>query len=105
MTLDMKFEALLVSQNIDVLRDMLEIMDDFSIDVDICMLPSRAADLLAKRHIDLLVLDCERGNGVSEVATACRGSCTRQKMTVAALVESSSGADELTEGGADVLIR
>ena len=105
MTRDMKFEALLVSQNTDVLSDMLQIMDEFSIDVDICMLPSRAADLLAKRHIDLLVLDCERDNGVSEVATASRASGTRRKMTVAALVDGSSATDELTEAGADVLIR
>jgi hypothetical protein len=39
MTPDMKFEALLVSQDLQVLQRTVETMEDLSIDVDICGSP------------------------------------------------------------------
>jgi PleD family two-component response regulator len=67
MTLDMKFEGLLVSRDLDVLREMSAILDDLSIDVDVCMLPSRALDVLAKRDLDLVMVDWENENGGSDI--------------------------------------
>jgi hypothetical protein len=59
MTPDMKFEALLVSRNLHTPKGVLETLEDFSIDVDICMSSMRAVDVLSKLNVDLVVIDCE----------------------------------------------
>jgi hypothetical protein len=104
MTSDMKFEALVFSQNVNVLNDLLAIMEDLPIDVNVCMLPSRAIDLLAQRDFDLLVLDCERGNGVEELAARSRASTGCRKMLIAALPYGADPSNNFSPAGADVLI-
>ena len=105
MTPDMKFEGLLVSQNVQVLKGMLEILDDLSIDIDVCMYASRAIDLLTKRDIDLVVLDWADGNGASEVARKFGILNGRRKMTVAALVDDHLASKQAIQAGAHVLIK
>jgi DNA-binding response OmpR family regulator len=68
MTPDMNFEALLVSQDLQILQRTSETMEDLSIDVDICGSPLGALDLLTRHNIDLVILDCDEGNGVAEIA-------------------------------------
>jgi hypothetical protein len=104
MTPDMKFEALVVSQNVNVLNDLLEIMEDLPIDVNVCMLPSRATDSLAQRDFDPLVLDCERGNGAEELARRSRASIGCRKMLIAALAHGANPWKNISQAGADVLI-
>jgi hypothetical protein len=82
----------------------LKVMDDLSIDASVCMLPERAADLLAKRDLDLLVVDYEIGNGTAEVAIQSSISTHRGKMTVAALVDERPAGNEILQTGADVVI-
>jgi hypothetical protein len=103
-TPDMKFEALLVSQNLQILRGMSEMMSDLSIDVDLCMMPSRAAELLAKRDVDLLVIDYEKENGASELVKNLAGSAAR-KMTVAALVDSPGLGEQVRQAGVHALVQ
>src|SRR5271168_500393 len=104
MTPDMKFEALLVSRDLQILRRTAETMDDLSIDVDICGSPSRAIDLLARRNVDLLILDYDEGNGTAEIAKTFRSvGCLR--MTIAALVDGSISGKQIIEAGAQVLIQ
>lgn len=105
MTPDMKFEALLVSQDLQVLRRTLETMEDLSIDVDICGSPSRALDLLTRRNVDLVILDYDEGNGTAEIAKALSKPGGRLKTTIAALVDGSFSGQQITEAGAHVLIQ
>jgi PilZ domain len=105
MTPDMKFEALLVSQDLQVLQKTLETMEYLSIDVDICGSPSGALDLLTRRNVDLVILDYDEGNGTAEIARTVSkpGGCL--KTTIAALVDSSFSGKQITEAGAHVLIQ
>ena len=105
MTPDMKFEALLVSQNLQILQRTLETMEDLSIDVDICGSPSRAVDLLTKRSVDLVILDYDEGNGTAEIAKTLSKSGACLKTTIAALVDGSFSGEQITEAGAHVLIQ
>jgi hypothetical protein len=105
MTPDMKFEALLVSPNLPILKGVLETLEDLSIDVDICMSPTRAVDVLTKRNVDLVVIDCDKGNGAAEVALTLGRSTGGRKTTIAALVDGSLTGKEITEAGAHVLIQ
>ncbi len=103
MTPDMRFEALIVSHNLQILRGMSEIMCDLSIDLDLCMMPSRAVELLAKRDLDLLVIDYEKENGTSELVKSL-GSLAVRKMTVAALVDGSSLGEQARQAGVHALV-
>lgn len=103
MTLDMTFEGLLVSQNVQVLKAMSRIMNDLSIQVDVCMLPSRAFDLLAKRDIDLLVVDWEKDNGSLELVRAVRNSVCR-RVTIAAIVDRTLGGEFAIQAGAHAVV-
>jgi CheY-like chemotaxis protein len=105
MTPDMKFEALLVSQDLQVLQRALETMEDLSIDVDICRSPSGALDLLSRRNVDLVILDYDEGNGTAEIAKTLSKSGGRLKTTIAALVDGSFSRKQISEAGADVLIQ
>jgi PilZ domain-containing protein len=104
MTPDMKFEALLVSQDLQILQRTLETLEDLSIDVEICMSTPRAVDLLTRRIVDLVVLDCPEGNGAAEVVkTISKSGCL--KTTIAALVDGRCSGKQITEAGAHVLIQ
>lgn len=105
MTPDMKFEALLISQNLQVLKGVLETMEDLSIEVDVCMSPSRAADLLTTRNVDLVVIDCDKGSGVAEVAKTLGSSGICRKTTIAALVDGPTAGKQLIQEGAHALIQ
>jgi PilZ domain len=82
---------------------MSEMMSDLSIDVDLCMMPSRAFELLAKRDVDLLVIDYENENGASELVKSL-GNLVARKMTVAALVDSPSLGEKVRQAGVHALV-
>jgi hypothetical protein len=105
MTPDMKFEALLVSQDLQILQRTLATMEDLSIDVDICMSAPRALDLLTRRIVDLVVLDCTEGNGAAEVVKTISKSEGCLRTTIAALVDGPCSGRQITEAGAHVLIQ
>jgi len=105
MTPDMKFEALLVSQDLQILQRTLETMEDLSIDVEICMSAPRAVDLLTRHIVDLVVLDCTEGNSAAEVAKTISTSEGCLKTTIAALVDGPFSGKLITEAGAHVLIQ
>ena len=102
MTSNLKFEGLLVSQDDKVLRGMTQIIEDLSIQVDICMLSSRAVDLLERRDIDLLVVDWDT-NGGSEMVRAARKSAGR-RLTIGAVVAPCNGAERAIDAGANGVI-
>jgi CheY-like chemotaxis protein len=107
MTPDMKFEALLVSPNLHLLKGVLETLEDLSIDVDICTSPTRAVEVLTKRNVDLVVIDCakDKDSGAAEVARTLARTSGRRKTTIVALVEGASAGKQVTEAGAHVLIQ
>jgi hypothetical protein len=105
MTQDMKFEALLVSPNFHILQGVLETLEDLSIDVDICTSPTRAVEVLTKRSVDLVVIDCDKDNGAAEVARTLGSSNGWRKTTIAALVDGPFAGKQITEAGAHVLIQ
>jgi hypothetical protein len=105
MTPDMKFEALLVSQDPQILRKTLETMQDLSIAVDVCKSTSGAVDLLMRRNVDLVVLDCDEGNGAAEIATTVGKLRGCLKTMIVALVDGPLSGKQMTEAGAHVLIQ
>jgi len=104
MTPDMKFEGLLLSRDVQVLKAMSGIMDDLSIQVDLCMSPSRALDLLGKRDIDLLVVDWDENNGSPEIIKTITNSVGR-RVTVAAILDRKLGVAQAMSAGAHTIIR
>jgi hypothetical protein len=104
MTPDMKFEGLIVSRDIRVLKAMSDIMEDLSIDVDLCMSPSRALDVLAKRDIDLLVVDWDEDNQSPEIIKTIKHSVCR-RVTIAAIVDRSQCGDDAIQAGAHAIVK
>lgn len=104
MTSKMQFEALVVSPNLHILRGVLETLEDLPIEVDICMSPSRAADVLAKRNFDLVVIECDEGGGAMGLTETLEDTRDRRKTTIVALVDGLLAGKQVAEAGADVVI-
>jgi CheY-like chemotaxis protein len=102
MTSNQKFEALLISQDEGVVRGMSQIMEELSIQVDVCMLSTRAADLLGKRDIDLLVVDWDTSGGSDLVKTIRRTVGPRVK--IAAVVKPGIVEELALQAGADGVV-
>jgi CheY-like chemotaxis protein len=81
MTPELAFECLLVSHDPAVFCTMDQILRDFSISTNVCVSPSRAADMLAEGSTDLIVIDLE-GEHSSELIHQICESQMRQKPTV-----------------------
>jgi hypothetical protein len=104
MTPDMKFEGLLVSRDIHVLKEMTRIMEDLSIDVDLCMFSNRALDILGKREIDLLVIDCEDHGSASEILGALGSLSGSRRITTLAIVNGGIPGEPI-RAGAHVVVQ
>jgi DNA-binding response OmpR family regulator len=102
MTLNHTFEGLLVSQDVQLLRGMSGMMEDLSIQVDVCTLSSRANDLLEKREIDLLVVDWDTTGGSDLVRTI--SNTTGRQMTIVAIVDQVIAEDLAIQAGAHAVV-
>src|ERR1700678_3444642 len=105
MTPDMKFEAILVSQDPQILQRALETLEGLSIDVEVCKSTSDALDLLAKRNVDLVILDCDEGNGAAEIAKTVSKLRSCLRTTTVALVDGPLSDKQLIAAGAHVLMQ
>jgi hypothetical protein len=84
MTPEMAFECLLVSHDPAVSSTMDRILQDFSIQTNVCPSPTKAANLLAEGSTDLIVIDMESGRS-SELLHRIFDSRMRQKPTILAV--------------------
>jgi hypothetical protein len=84
MTPEMAFECLLVSHDPTVVCTMNPILRGFSIHTNVCVNPSKAADLLAESDTDLIVVDLE-GEDSPGLMDQILESCRRRKPTILAV--------------------
>ncbi len=98
MTADMAFECLLVSRDASVVCMVNKLLDNLSINTNICLSSSKALDQLAKGSADLVIIDWEDDS--AELVGRIRKSRGWQKPTVLAV--SPTDGPVL---GADMLLR
>lgn len=84
MTPEMAFECLLVSHDPTLVCTMNPILRNFSIRTNVCVNPSRAADLLTQSDTDLIVVDLE-GEDALGLMDQILESCKRRKPTILAV--------------------
>ena len=84
MTPEMAFECLLLSQDPAVFCTMDRILQDFSIRTNVCLTPSRVANLLAEGNTDLIVIDLESQDSSELMQQICQ-SRIGQKPTILAV--------------------
>lgn len=87
MTADMAFECVLVSRDPEVIRTMNRVLDKFSIDTNVCFIPSKASEHLAKGNADLVIIDYD--DAIEDLLRDIYKVRRRQKPTVVAV----SGSD------------
>jgi CheY-like chemotaxis protein len=85
MTPDMAFECLLVTRDPEVVGVMGQVLRGLSVDTNICLHASRAADLLAEGSTDLIVIDVEGDKGSLEFLNKLPNSVGWRKLTIVAL--------------------
>ncbi len=98
MTADMAFECLLVSRDANVVGMVNKLLDNLSINTNICLSSSKALDQLAKGSADLVIVDWEEDS--AELVGNIRKSRGWQKPTVLAVSPANDPVP-----GADVLLR
>jgi hypothetical protein len=98
MTPDMTFDCLLVSRDTEVLSVINRALEDLSIHTNICITASRAAELLSKHSIDLVVLDWD-DDASRQLLQTIWNRHSRWKTTIVAI----SGQDQPVPGAHLVL--
>jgi hypothetical protein len=98
MTSDMAFECLLVSRDLGVVCAMNKVLKNFSITTNICFTSSKAADYLAGRTTDLIIVDWD--DSTVGLLRSIQSSEDHQKPTILAV-----SAPNQTVSGVDVVLR
>jgi hypothetical protein len=97
MTSDMAFECLLVSRDLGVVCAMNKVLKNFSITTNICFTSSKAADYLAGRTTDLIIVDWD--DSTVGLLRSIQSSEDYQKPTILAV-----SAPNQTVSGVDVVL-
>lgn len=105
MTPEMTFAGLLVSQNAEVLSTMTRVLDDFSIETDVCSKPSKVRELLSQNSIDLVVVDWDDDNSASEIVRQVNNSCSPRKPTIVAIVDQPASVSRVKQAGVHLVVQ
>jgi hypothetical protein len=83
---------------------MNRVLDEFAIQIDVCVRPSRVVDRLSENSVDLVVVDWEDQHIASEIVRKITDS-KGQKPTIMAIVDASIPVSEVKQAGAHLVMQ
>jgi CheY-like chemotaxis protein len=98
------FAGLVVSRNPELVRMMNRVLDEFAIEADVCVRPSRAMERVADPDLDLLVLDWEDNGVAAQITRQIRREGRAPRPLIVALVDASAPKHEIRDAGAQLVI-
>jgi hypothetical protein len=100
MTSDMAFECLLISRDPRVVGLFFPVLKELSMEMNICLRPSKAVEIITEDDTDLIVIDWESSSEYAEVLKRLPNSSGHRKTIVVAL-----SASDCDIANADIVVR
>jgi CheY-like chemotaxis protein len=96
--------SLLLSRDDDVIRVLRRVLNDMEIEVDVCTSAERAAEELARRKYDAVIVDCDDVEGAHGVLRNLRTSSSNKTSTAFAIIGGATSMRSAFEMGANLAL-
>jgi len=100
----MALRSLLLSRDDDVIRVLQRVLNDMEIDLEVCTSAERAAEELARRKYDAVIVDCDGVEGAPEVLRSLRSNSYNKTSTAFAIIGGATSVGSAFEMGANLAL-
>jgi DNA-binding response OmpR family regulator len=100
----MALQSLLLSRDDDVIRVLRRVLNDLEIEVEVCTLPDKAAEELARRKWDAIIIDCDDCHGALDVLRSVRQMASNKTSTAFAIINGVTSVRLAFEMGANLAL-
>jgi DNA-binding response OmpR family regulator len=100
----MALQSLLLSRDDDVIRILRRVLTDLEIEVEVCTVPDKAAEELARRKWDAIIIDCDDCHGAVDVLRSVRQGASNKTSTAFAIINGITSVRNAFEMGANLAL-
>jgi DNA-binding response OmpR family regulator len=100
----MALQSLLLSRDDDVIRILRRVLSDLEIEVEVCTGPDKAAEELARRKWDAIIIDCDDCHGAVDVLRSVRQGTSNKTSTAFAIINGITSVRNAFEMGANLAL-
>jgi CheY-like chemotaxis protein len=100
----MALQSLLLSRDDAVIRVLRRVLSDMEIDVEVCTGPEKAAEELARRKWDAVIIDCDDVHGALDVLRSVRQTPSNKTSTAFAIINGVTSVRSAFELGANLAL-
>ena len=100
----MALQSLLLSRDDDVIRILRRVLNDLEIEVEVCTVPDKAAEELARRKWDAIIIDCDDCHGALDVLRSVRKMPSNKTSTAFAIINGITTVRNAFEMGANLAL-
>lgn len=100
----MALQSLLLSRDDDVIRVLRRVLNDLEIDVEVCTGPDKAAEQLARKKWDAIIIDCDDVHGALDVLRTVRLTTSNKTSTAFAIINGVTSVRSAFELGANLAL-
>ena len=100
----MALQSLLLSRHDDVIRVLRRVLNDLEIEVEVCTVPDKAIEELARRKWDAIIIDCDDCHGALDVLRSVRQLASNKTSTAFAIINGITSVRNAFEMGANLAL-
>jgi CheY-like chemotaxis protein len=100
----MALQSLLLSCDDEVIRVLRRVLSDLEIEVEVCTVSEKAAEELARRKWDAVIIDCDDVQGALDVLRAVRQTPSNKTSTAFAIINGITTVRSAFELGANLAL-
>ena len=100
----MALQSLLLSRDDAVIRVLRRVLSDLEIDLEVCTGPEKAAEELARRKWDAVIIDCDDVHGALDVLRSVRQTPSNKTSTAFAIINGVTSVRSAFELGANLAL-
>jgi CheY-like chemotaxis protein len=100
----MALQSLLLSRDDDVIRVLRRVLSDLEIELEVCTGSEKAAEELARRKWDAVIIDCDDVHGALDVLRAVRQTPSNKTSTAFAIINGVTSVRGAFELGANLAL-
>lgn len=100
----MALQSLLLSRDNDIIRVLRRVLEDLEIEVEVCTGSEKAAEELARRKWDAIIIDCDDVHGALDVLRSVRQTPSNKTSTAFAIINGVTSVRNAFELGANLAL-
>lgn len=100
----MALQSLLLSRDQEIIRVLQRVLSDLEIEVEVCTGPEKAAQELARKKWDAIIIDCDDVHGALDVLRSVRQTPSNKSSTAFAIINGITSVRNAFELGANLAL-